>query len=365
MVAASNIQWSRYKGYEGPFFRGVQRFELPARPTEEDRVLAVITATEGGAYDSYNGYDGQICSLGLIQVTERAYYSVSAMLGALYKHDKDMLASMDSELARKNLSFKPNHRGRYRFHFRDARSEVDTAEEQKQMFFFRSDGTKGSWDEASKIYATQMAAAICNVFSHHQAREHQKKYMAERVRAYAFGNSKSVIKSAPDTDLGRAFVAAYLSFAINNPTRANKHLSIALKSSRHVRWGFDWLLDVLRELTFGPKIAIYPHRYDAIRKPLEQLYNLNLPDFADELEGWGQFKFDALEIQQALLALNYDLGPSGADGQYGKKSRAAMFAFEEAHEIPEEERDGMPDVFSVAKLREVLQVRGVELLSAA
>lgn len=365
MVAASNIGWSKYRGYEGPFFRGVQRFKVPARPTEEDRILAVITATEGGAYDSYNGYDGQICSLGLIQVTERAYYSVSSLLGALCREDKDMLTSMFSELSRKNLMFKPNHRGRYRFHFRDARSEVDTAEEQKQMFFFRSDGTRGSWDEASKIYATQMAAAICNIFSHHQAREHQSKYMAERVRAYAFGNSKSVIKSAPNTDLGRAFTAAYLSFAINNPTRANKHLSIALKSSRHTRWGLDWFLDVLKELTFGPKIAIYPHRYDAIRKPLEQHYNMDLPDFADELEQWDQFKFDPLEIQQALLALNYDLGPAGADGSYGKKTRAAMLSFEEANEVPEEMRDGMPDPISMTKLRNVLYTRGIELLSAA
>ena len=65
MVTAKDIRWSRYRGFEGPFHIGRHRFVVPKQPTEEDRIVAVITATEGGHFESYNGYDGQDCSYGL------------------------------------------------------------------------------------------------------------------------------------------------------------------------------------------------------------------------------------------------------------------------------------------------------------
>ena len=57
MVASSDIGWASYRQYEGPFFRGHASFRMPAEPTQADRVVRVITATEGGHYDSFNGYD--------------------------------------------------------------------------------------------------------------------------------------------------------------------------------------------------------------------------------------------------------------------------------------------------------------------
>lgn len=363
MVKAREIGWSSYKGFEGPFFRGRYRFEVPEFPLDSDAIVAVISATEGGCYDSYNGYDGQDCSFGLIQVTERAYYQVSKLLGEVGRRDPELLEPLRLELTQKGLSFRPNPRGRWRFFFRDSRGEVDVREEQQRMFFYRSTGERGSWDKASKRYAKEMAAAICTVMENPVAQAIQRDFVSNRVRQYAFGESKKFLQSAPESDLGAAFTAAYLSFAVNNPVRANKHLSIALKRSRHARWGLSWFIDVLKELTFGPKISIYPHRYDAIREPLERLYNLNLPDMADELIPWIEdtghiFGFNATEVQEALIFLGSDLGPRGADGKWGRKSRGAMFAFEESHEVPEELRDGMPDPISMEKLRDALQAKG-------
>ena len=370
MVTAKEIRWSRYRNHEGPFYIGHHRFVVPKRPTEADRIVAVITATESGHFDGYNGYDGQDCSFGLIQVTEKAYYQVSKLLGEVAVADPGLLKHMYSELNRKGLMFKTNPRGRWRFHFRDTRGEVDVLEEQHQMFFLNSTGERGTWDDASKQYAKEIAAAICTVMEKKPAQELQKVFVANRVHAYAFGASKSFIKEAPKSDIGRAFVAAYLSFAVNNPSRANKHLGIALKSSRNTRWGMSWFLDVMKELTFGPHISIYPHRWDAIRKPLEQLYGLDLPDTSEELEEWKKktghtFGFNATEVQSALIYLGSDLGPKGADGKWGRLSREAMFRFEETMAVPEELRDGMPDPISMQRLRDVLEARGYAELGGA
>lgn len=368
MVAAAQIRWSQYRDHEGPFYVGRHRFTLPRRPTEEDEIVAVATATEGGHYESYNGYDGQDCSFGLIQVTERSYYQVSKMLGEVAVEDPGLLTPLRVELEHKGLVFKTNPRGRWRFFFRDSRGEVDTREEQQQMFHFNSTGEKGTWDEASKIHARRMAAAICTVMENPQAQAIQRRFVGSRIREYAFGASKAVLKSVPRTDIGRAFTAAYLSFALNNPARANKHLDIALKKTAHARWGLSWFIEILKELTFGPGISIYPHRYNAIRGQLERLYGIDLPDMADELKSWKEdtghtFGFNATEVQAALIYLGSDLGPAGADGKWGRLSRAAMFSFEEQHGVPQELRDGMPDPVSMEKLRNVLEARGYEQLS--
>lgn len=368
MVDEADIKWGRYRNFEGPFYRGKHPFVLPSDHSKADEIVAVVTATEGGHYESYNGYDGQDCSFGLIQVIERAYYQVSKLLGYVSEKDLGAIEEFQVKLRRMNLAFKPNSRGRWRFFFGDLRGEVDTGDEQRQFFHLRSTGERGTWDDTSKTHAKRVAAAICSVMESPQAQHTQRMYVSERVLQYAYGNSKAVIGSAPDSDVGRAFVSAYLTFAVNNPVRANKHLALALKKSSSPRWTLDWLIEVLKELTFGPCISIYPHRYNAIRQPLERLYGIDLPDMAEELRHWKKdmgitFGFQPAEVQAALIYLGADLGPMGADGKWGRKSRAAMLNFEESEGLPPEVRDGMPDPVSMERLREVLYRRGYDKLS--
>jgi hypothetical protein len=131
-----------------------------------------------------------------------------------------------------------------------------------------------------------------------------------------------------------ALRAAYLSFAANLPAVAGKHFMIAHKTSRNAQWTKEWALDVLRELTFGPGIGIYPHRYNAIRPVIEQIYGVDLPDFAKDL-GWrvpeeiAKYNLDTPKgVQSALIALGYDLGPKGADGSIGPKTTTAIRTFQ-------------------------------------
>jgi hypothetical protein len=67
MVDKSQIKWGEYKNYEGPYFIGSVPFSLSSNPSDDEKILAVITATEGGCYDSINMYDSCILSSGLIQ----------------------------------------------------------------------------------------------------------------------------------------------------------------------------------------------------------------------------------------------------------------------------------------------------------
>jgi hypothetical protein len=348
---ATEVGWGKYKNWRGPFIRGTQRYFDPSDMTESDRIVGVTSATETPFYDGTNCYDGQIITSTIIQTIERAYYGVSGVLGEVADAAPEVIEEFHDRIAERGLIFNKNSRGRYRFFFKSG-DEVDTLEEQRRAFHLHSTGAVGTWDDASKEWAKEMAAAVASVWAYPSAQAVQRKFAARKIRLYAFKDSKKVVDGAPDTAVGRAFVAAYLSFAVNNPTRANKHLGIGTASFDGAAWTLDWLIHVLKELTFGPRIAIYPHRYDAIRKPLERYYGLDLPDFAQELKQWqadmemdpasredildedlkGKGKEPTFtttrEIQQLLHDMGYDLGPAGVDGREGSKTRDAIMTFQ-------------------------------------
>jgi hypothetical protein len=339
MATSSDIKWGSYRDFEGPFYHGIARFQLPEQPTATDRILAVITATEGGRWDAYNGYDRCICTSGLIQWCEAGQYSVTDMMGKVAEHDRALLESVDRQAAASGLELKRNQRGRWRFFFQDERGEVDRIDEQRQMFLLHSDGKRGSWDDASREYAKRWAAAISTVWESDAAQRIQADYTTRRLSFFALPNARRILDEAPDTGVGQAFKAAYLSFAANNPTYADRHLKLAVDASSKPRWSLDWLIGVLKELTFGPGVAIYPHRYDAIRPVLERLYAVNLPDLAAELSRFsdamgGGPVVTVVEAQKLLIELGFDLGPWGADGKFGKKTREALISFQQLHGLP-------------------------------
>ncbi len=49
---------------------------------------------------------------------------------------------------------------------------------------------------------------------------------------------------------------------------------------------------------------------------------------------------NTVELQEALVTLGYDVGPSGADGKFGAKSKAALSSFQAAHGLT---ATGVPD----------------------
>ncbi len=355
----------------------VGRFKLPADPKDTDKILAVITATEGGNYMAINMYDRGIVSVGIIQWIEAGQYSVSSIFGKLMEADSFLLTPVLAQASLCGYDFVKNVKGNWRFLIKETHAglssaEVDTESEQQRLFFLNSNGQIGTWNADSKLDAEKWAASIATVFENPAAQRVQADYTVKRLGGFALPYATKMLASAPNTNIGNAFKAAYLSFAANNPTWANKHLQISQGSWSGELWTIDWLIHVLTELTFGPKIVIYPHRYNAIRPVLERLYSLNLPDLSTELEKWKMeqphdFFYDTKEIQQALLLLGYDLGPAKDDGVYGNKTREAVLLFEQAdfgekNKVPPEHVDGMVDEWTARKLEEVLERRGKQIL---
>jgi hypothetical protein len=368
MVAVSEIGWGKYRQFEGPYYKGKFGYVLPSSPNEADRQLAVITATEGGHYDAWNGYD--ICgwTSGLIQWCERNQYSVSDMLGAVCEYDEDIIKGVDDLGAEFGLKFEKNEKARYRFKFKDGRGEVDSLVEQNQLFYIHGDGTQGSWTPETSLYGKRWAAAISTVWENAEARRIQNEYTAKRLGGFMLPFAKSVFGAMPSTDLALGLMAAYLSFAANNPTWANKSLQTAVTQNPHISaWSSDWAVAILREMTFGPGVAIYPHRYEAIRPVLENLYGMNLPDMSADLQAWTERTgipagITTARLQRALLALGYDLGPAKDDGKYGKKTTEAVLTLEQTSGIvPLSAQDGQVDQFTWPALQAALASKGLSM----
>jgi len=333
-VKPSDIGWASYRGFEGPFWRGSATYRTPQSPSQDDLILTVITATEGGRWDSYNGYDRCRCTSGLIQWCEHGQYSVSDMLGEVAKADRTLLAPLDDWIRELGVTFEPNARGRWRFRFADHRGFVDRSSEQIALFCGDSTGHVGTWGPLDVARGKGWAAAISSVWHDSRAQQIQKRFTVERLRWFVRREVRTIFDGAPATPEGRAFQAAYLSFAANNPTWAARHLQRAALGSTAIRYSADWLAEVLRELTFGPQIAIYPDRYDAIRPVLERHFGVDLPDVAadlEQLEAAGGGRLSVTELQEILDLLGYDLGPAGIDGIFGPKTRAAVVDFQVAH----------------------------------
>jgi hypothetical protein len=343
LITIADVGWGGYKEYEGAFYRGSRTFLLPKNPSENHLVMDVITRTEGGAPDAVNAYDRCIVSVGYFQWCEAAYYLTSRLLGHISDRDPSLLDPLKPVLEASNAVFSRNARGKWRFHFKDARGEVDERPEQEQLFLLRSSGKKGSWDAESKERVKLWTACLANVLAQPGADDIQVEYSAARVKWFATEDARKILwDGTPNKGWVAAMRTGFLSYAGNLPAVADEHLKIGMGKTLAPKWSKDWCVSLFKELTFGPKIAIYPHRYDKIRGPLERNYGIDLPDFAEELMAWraefeaesgprddGEPDFKRVEeVQQLLSDLGYDLGPAGADGREGPKTRDAIMTFQ-------------------------------------
>lgn len=349
MVDISKVKWGGYKGYEGPYFYGSKKFVLPSNPTDAERAFDVITRTEGGAPDAVNGYDRCVISTGYIQWCEAAYFLTSKLLGGIADADPKLLDPLKPVLEVAKAEFKKNHNGKWRFFFHDSRGEVDAKDEQLQLFFLNAKGTVGSWDESSKDLARLWVSCLSNTLIQKQADSIQVQYTTDRLMWFVTSKAKQILWSEdlPNEEWIGAIRTAFLSYSANLPAEAEKQLIKAVSSTYAPKWSKDWCISVLQQLTFGPKIAIYPDRYNKIRGYLEKNYGVDLPDFAEELKKWkSEFQkisgstsdgepqfFITEEIQELLINLGYDLGPAGADGVFGGKTTEAVRNFQRGFKL--------------------------------
>lgn len=366
MAKASDIGWGSYRQYSGPFYRGKQKYRLPENDNEGDRILRTITATEGGAYDAYNGYDRCICTSGLIQWCDRApLFLVCRMLGAVADKDVALLAPAIEYAAERGYTFGQTAKGAWRFWRTSDGDVVDDQPKQRELYFGGASGLKGWWGAEQRMSARVWAAACSSIWEQPEAQRIQREYTAKRLFSFATRSARKVLDASPDCSVGQVFRAAYLSFAANNPKWASNSLKSVVKQYG-VNWDKDWLITVLKAMTFNPGIAIYPHRYNAIRPVLEKMFSIDLPDFARELKQWkSDNDFGGVliteDLQKGLIKLDFDLGPAGADNVFGEKTRTALQDFEEDAGVPEDHQDGYPDRYTIPALESALAAIGESL----
>ena len=362
-ITINDLKWGSYSKYEGPYTYGQGRFEPTTFPTNGHRLLDVVTQTEGGSPSGVNAYDRCIVSLGLLQWCEAKYFLSSKMLGHIANTDPSLLDPLKDMLLTSGASFKKKASGKHRFFIGD--DEVDEAEEQFRLFFKGASGLKGEWDKNTPegLHAREWVAAFSNTLNQPAAIDAQVEYTAGRMTMFATSKAKKIL-FADDTPLEGwpgAVKTGFLSFAANLPAVASKHLLIAVKESNDPQWSKDWCINILQQLTFGPGISIYPHRYDKIRPKLEQHFGVDLPDFAKELKLWEDDQdadqdspteeepnFKSPEDIQKFLQddLGFDIGPKGVDGVIGgrhSKTTEAIVLFQQIYgkdETPPLKDDG-------------------------
>jgi hypothetical protein len=344
MTTTNDVKWGSYSQWEGPLFWGSAPVTASADPSDAEKMLLVVTATEGSRWDAVNMYDRCILSVGSVQWCEASMYGVSDMLGEVYKKDPTLLTPLDAVMKATGAWWQLNSKGRFRFY--TPSGEVDTLPEQQALFLLHSNGLKGTWDEDSKALAKLWVASMANVFQQKGAQEAQANFTVPRLRGFATKEAKAILwgtdEALPNDAWVGAIRAAFLSFAANLPAVAAKQLQKAVGDTKATKWSPEWCVAILKQLTFGPGIAIYPHRYEAIRPRIEQLYGVDLPDFAPDLQAWHEEmgvdpastapSFTTVQEYQALLlAEGYDLGPAGADGKDGPKTRDAVRVFQGLH----------------------------------
>lgn len=288
MTTAAQIGWGTYTSYEGPFYRGSRKFSLPADPDETDKIIAVIAAAEGGCYDSINMYDRGIVSVGLIQWIEAGQRSVSDMLGCVAEKCgiEAVTVPLEQALKLSNASFEKTKESKWRFKFNDSRGFVDT-DAKAQQLFLGCKGSVGSWTLDAKNHAKTWAACIANVWESSEACKAQSEYTRSRMSVFIRPSAKAILFDDDKSNEGWVGMirAAYLSYAINNPTIANDQVKIASGRSKSLKWSEDWCICLLQQLTFGPNIAIYPARYNNVKGMLEKLWGVTLP-CAKDLGTW-------------------------------------------------------------------------------
>lgn len=344
MITADKVRWGSYREYEGPWFQGVYSLkEVPSSAPLDQKILAVITSTEGGHFDAINMYDRMICTVGLIQWGDAGQFSVCDMLGEVAQRDPSALTYLSDYVSKRGYSFKKTSFG-WRFVKSDG-TPVTTIPLQQELYLNGCDGKKGSWREDQKEWTRGFVVALQSVWDSQAARDVQTEFTVRKLRGFATKRALEQLFKDPtarsaDSRIVEAAQSSYLSFAANLPAVADKQL--AALSTSAPKWSLQWLIALLKQLTFGPKIDIYPHRYDAIRPTIEKLWGLKLPVSASALSATSDTASipavsslnTTASVQEALSRLGYDLGPGGADGIIGPRTRAALQKFQKDKGIP-------------------------------
>jgi hypothetical protein len=283
MVTIKDIGWGSYGGYEGPRYIGGKKFVLPENPSFEEKVMSVVSASEGNA-SSINMYDRAIISVGFIQWIELGQYSVSDMIGYIAEMwGIDFVNSkLSPGLTMSKATFKKTPRGKWRFHILDPNGKEVAVETEalSRYLFCKNSGKVGTWTEINKLWAKAWAACIAELFETDEAVQAQVEWTVPQLRArFVLAQGKAIVFSEGSSYEGYAgaLKALLIAYGVNLPAIAEKTIAAAASRSKFPKWTKQWCLDLMHDLALTSGVAIWPGRYDYKRPVLERAFGITLP----------------------------------------------------------------------------------------
>ena len=287
------ISWGKYTNYEGPYHIGENKFILPTNHDLSDRILYAISATEGN-FDSVNMYDKCIVSVGMIQWCEANYCGTTALISEFtLKNGREIFDSSFKEVI-DSFKYNPLKLINNKYWFIDqAGNVIDKVDEQKK-YFLGCEGTIGSWNDTAKEKANMWLRCFATFLKNKKVIEFQVEYTKRKINELYYHRDvknilNSVIKDSKEkSDIYEISLIAYTSFAANNPKFAKENFILAHEKNKDKIFTREWLLAILRQMTFKNNIPIYKHRYEKIIKVLNSLYKINMPTTQEELSKSGQ-----------------------------------------------------------------------------
>ncbi len=362
MVTVSDVGWGSYLTSEGPYFRGSRRFVLPSSPTFREKSVAVVTATEGGSLDAINMYDRCRLSVGAIQFCE-ATFNVSKLLTACADSGLSDLVGSRLGLLPIPLRLVKDQYGRPRMAASNG-FPIDSGDAMRAMLLGGSSGLRGGWTDDQKTFAKKVASVFANLLAEPAMMTAQAAHTGDTVSSYLLPRAQGILSADPSEDgWSGAMRAMIVSFAVNLPAVADRLLASANSGPHWTRDPQDRFYAAAQSLTTNSGIGIWPGRYTKIVPILRSAFGVPVPELA-ELAVW-KFRShnpeldDPLdtteEIQRFLLARGADLGPAGADGVYGEKTRAAVRAFQAGYTKEHLDVDGVVGKDTKAAMKAVLE----------
>lgn len=334
LVKPEDLAWQEkgYLDWQGYLWRGRQKWVVPAQPTDDQKYLSVLMQTEsGGMLDATQSYDVMGLTTGGIQWGEIGTFMVTRLLGEVGLVDPKLLIPLQPALSATGATLGRNAKGEWRWKRRGQWVESKAA--QSELLRGASTGKKGTWRDADKAINAAWVAGVASVFQDQRALDVQLGFTYARLRGFAGKRAKAILwaPNLPKTDAGLvgALRAIFISYAANLPAVAEEMLVRATETSKAKPWSETWVGDCMESLIYGPDIAIYEHRYKLIEPLVEKFYGVQLPQVDPPT---GPLR-STRSIQEALIRLDYDLGPAGADGVMGDKTREAIQRFQRASNL--------------------------------
>lgn len=351
-VTLKDIKWGRYAApnapvYVGPMWFGKVRVSLNNLDQFEYLALHVTSAAEGNP-DAIQLYDSCRCSIGSAQYCAK-FPNFVRMLLFVEKKCPGSLQNLRDFMSKINAEFDEKHN-----YFLHNGILVMTDQHHRDLFLGGGSGIEGTWTEEQRERAYNWALAYANCpWEEEPVWQAQLDFAASTLHEYVRPEANWLFQMKEDQWI-LALRAAFLSFAVNSPTKASKQLNIARKNTPEMGLSEGspaWVIEMLRSITWDSGLDLWKHRYNAIRPRLEKAFSVDLPDFADELRSAatrGEIPMSPTEIQMALIKLKYDIGSSRVDGIIGRKTKAAIMDFQMKNGLP---MDGDVDSETRQKLR--------------